>query len=496
MNLTISRFVPSLLLCLALGAVVPAAARAQEDSVAQENSAAQADSAATPDTVQAAVDSADVVADAPEPLTRTQEARDEATRAELQAIFDRVPSLEGIEVAVSAGVVRLTGQVPHSQSAERAADLARTRDGVVYVDSEGLSLLATGARVEDIWSRLSAKFHDFLLLLPLFGVALVIVVVFGVMAWAVGRSRPATRFPKMNPFLTALLLRLIQSALVIVGVILALELLDATAIVGAVVGTAGLAGVALGFAFKDIVENYLAGIILSLRQPFAKNDLIEVGGHEGKVVRLTGRETFLMTPDGNHVQIPNATVFREPMVNYTRNPRRRFTVDVDVAAETDLAAALDVGIAVLHAMEGVIDNPPPGGLVVGYGNGTIALRFTGWVDQREAEFCRVRSEALRLIKEALDAAGVDMPSPEYRIALPASTGASTGASTAGVTPPLEGGGGRPGGDPVTPARPVSVPPATGQVGIEGQRDVSVDESLDQQIEEERRRDPQGEDLLE
>lgn len=461
MNFVILRLRRFLLLALAVGALAPTVGRAQE-----------VDSAvAAPDSTAPPVGSPAEAADVPEPLTRTQEERDEVTRAELQAIFDRVPSLEGIDVAVSAGVVHLTGQVPHGQSAERAADLARTRDGVVYVDSDGLSLLATGARIDDIWTRLSAKFRDFVLLLPLMGVAVLIVAVFGVLAWAVGRSSPTTRFPGLNPFLTALLLRLMQFGLVILGVILALELLDATAIVGAVVGTAGLAGVAIGFAFKDIAENYLAGIILSLRQPFAKNDLITVGGHEGKVVRLTGRETFLMTPEGNHVQIPNATVFREPMVNYTRNPLRRFTVDVDVSPETELGAALDTGISVLRAMEGVIEDPRPDGLVVGYGNGTIGLRLTGWVDQRRAEFGRVRSEAFRLIKEALDAAGVDMPSPEYRIAFPAG---SPAAGAAAATPR---------------------PRRAGDVGVAGQRDVSVDESLDQQIEEERRRGHED-DLLE
>ena len=98
--------------------------------------------------------------------------------------------------------------------------------------------------------------------------------------------------------------RVIQFSLVVTGLVLALEFLDATALVGAVVGTAGLAGLALGFAFKDIAENYLAGIILSLRNPFAKSDLIVVGEHEGKVVRLAGRETILMTVEGNHVPDP------------------------------------------------------------------------------------------------------------------------------------------------------------------------------------------------
>lgn len=333
----------------------------------------------------------------------------------------------------------------------------------------------TEERLEQVGGRLQEQIDGFVDLLPLLGVALLIVVAFALLAWIVGRARTSRLFPGLNPFLGAMLLRLVQFTLVGVGLVIALDLLDATALVGAVVGTAGLAGLAIGFAFKDIAENYLAGIILSLRQPFAKNDLIVVGGHEGKVVRLTARETMLMTPDGNHVQIPNAIVVREPMINYTRNPRRRFAVDVDVAAETELSAALDIGLAVLTAMKGIIDDPAPAGLIVGFGNGTTALRFFGWVNQREAEFGRVRSEAMRLLKEGLEASGVALPSPEYRVAL--------GSSDSG-------------GLEERPRRPAADEGARAPVGIDArQRDVTVDRTLDEQIEEERRMDD-AEDLLE
>lgn len=339
---------------------------------------------------------------------------------------------------------------------------------------EAAASQTTEQRLDEVGGRLQEQLDGFLELLPLLGIALLIVVAFGLLAWAVGRVRTWRLFPKLNSFLGAMLLRFAQFTLVMLGLVIALDLLDATALVGAVVGTAGLAGLAIGFAFKDIAENYLAGIILSLRQPFAKNDLIVVGGHEGKVVRLTGRETMLMTLDGNHVQIPNALVVREPMVNYTRNPKRRFTVDVDVAAETDLSAALDAGLDVLTAMNGVIDDPEPSALIVGFGSGTTALRFFGWVNQREAEFGRVRSEAMRLLKEGLEASGVELPSPEYRVALDRPAPAT-----------------EPGDRRVRPSS-TRTPRSDGD-GV--QRDITVDRALDEQIEEERKKGD-AEDLLE
>lgn len=424
---------------------------------------------------------ADSTPAAPDSVFVTQDATDETIRSELQAIFDRVAAFQDIDVAVSAGVVRLIGEVPDRDAADRAAELARDRESVVYVDDGGLVALSTGARLEDISSQLEEKSRAVLRLLPLLGVAFVIVAVFAFLAWLVGRRKSSLLLPRVNPFLTAMLQRLLQFVLVVLGLVLALELLDATALVGAVVGTAGLAGLALGFAFKDIAENYLAGVILSLRQPFEKNDLIVVGGHEGKVVRMTGRETILMTPDGNHVQIPNATVFREPMTNFTRNPRRRFTLEIEVAGDADLSEALDVGLAVMHEMRGVIDDPPPGGLVTRPGSGTVVLRFSGWVHQETAEFLRVRSEALRLIMVALADAGIEMPSPEYRVS-------------------IEGGEIGRAGDLDEPGRtaeerePERAGPAATSPPVE-QRDVSVDRALDEQIEEDRRREP-ADDLLE
>jgi len=423
------------------------------------------------DTLQADTLQADTLRaeDPPEPVSAVQDREDERIRAELQAVFDRVPPLSGVEVSVEAGVVRLTGEIRDGGAAARAVELAGSREGVVYVDDSALEAATTGDRLEDIWSRLREQGRDLVLLLPLLAVALIIAALFVALAWTVGRLPAPGGVRRLNPFLRALLQRLLQFGLVIAGLLIALELLDATALVGAVIGTAGLAGLALGFAFKDIAENYLAGVILSLRQPFAKNDLIVVGGQEGKVVRLTGRETVLMTLDGNHVQIPNATVFREPMVNYTRNPRRRFTFDVGVTVEADPAAALDVGIGMLRDMDGVVDEPPPEGLVLGFGDGTMNVRFSGWVDQRRAEFGRVRSEAVRLVKHALEEAGIDTPSPERRVFLE-----------------------REGGEPPRRA-PEPPPPARVEAG---RRDVSVDHTIDEQIEEDRRRTRDEEDLLE
>lgn len=392
----------------------------------------------------------------PERVTDERAAQDEVIRNELQAVFDRVPGLNRVDVTVDAGVVRLVGTVINAGTRNRAVALAQAMDGVVFVDDRVRESTSLEEQLEPTWDRLRELGYGTIAKLPLIAVALVIVVLAAVLGSLVARWSGPAFLRTRNPFLQGLIRRFVQGLVVIVGIILALDLLDATALVGAVAGTAGLAGIVLGFAFKDIVENYLAGTLLAMRQPFAKNDHILVDRFEGKVVRLTPRETILMSIQGNHIRIPNAMIFRNPLINYTRNPLRRFEFEYGVGAADDLVAAREVAVAALTRMDGVLADPPPETHVIAIGDSSVTLRSMAWVDQREAEFLRVRSEAIRLVKAQLEEAGLTMPSPEYRIQL--------------SRPDLS----------VEPA--VSAP---GRSALLVQADVSVDRTVEAQIEIER-----------
>ena len=388
------------------------------------------------------------------PAVDSQQARTDAEiAADLQAVFERVPEFNGVQVEVDAGVVRLGGRVLEPEAEEQAVELARTFDGVRYVSSRIQTSTSLDERLRPTWARLRDFFVDGLARLPLFLVAFLIVGV----AWALGRWVSKWRLPEWitsrNPLLQNLVSRVAQATVVIAGLALALDLVDAVAIAGALAGTAGLAGLAVGFAFKDIVENYLAGILLSLRHPFATNDHVILDGHEGKVVRLTWRDTILMTLEGNHLRVPNGRVFGSVILNFTRNPRRRFSFDFGVGPADDVLEAQRVGIDTLAGMRSVLHEPAPQALVRELGDSSVQVRFLGWVDQRQADLSRVRSEAIRLVKMALEEAGVSLPSPEYRVVLDGE-----------ATPPGS----------ATPARDRPV-----------EQDTSVDDALDQQIDEDR-----------
>lgn len=225
------------------------------------------------------------------------------------------------------------------------------------------------------------------------------------------------RVSSRNPFLRDLTRTTVQWFATAAGVLIALEILNATALVGAVLGTAGVLGVALGFAFRDILENYLAGTLMSLRQPFGPRDHVVIDGNEGVVVSLTSRATILMTLDGNHLRLPNAMVFRSVMLNYTRNPNRRLEFDVGVGVEEDLVKAQKIGVDELGRTDGVLAKPPARALIVALGDSNVQVRFYGWVDQRTHDFLSTKSEAIRRVKLAFEAAGMDMPEPIYRVQL-------------------------------------------------------------------------------
>jgi small-conductance mechanosensitive channel len=218
-----------------------------------------------------------------------------------------------------------------------------------------------------------------------------------------------------NRFLQDLLRQVVKGSVLLAGVLLALEILQATALVGAVLGAAGVAGIAVGFAFKDLVENYVASILLSVRHPFGPGDHVVIDAHEGKVVRLTSRATILITLDGNHLRIPNADVFKGTILNYSTNPKRRFQFSVGVGVEEGLTRARETALSVLDAMDGVIADPEPSVLVDQLGDSTVNVICRGWVDQRDVDFFKVRSEAIRLVKERFDDDGITMPEPTYRV---------------------------------------------------------------------------------
>jgi len=339
----------------------------------------------------------------------------ETAERHLEATYAQLEELRGVRVSVRAGVARLEGEVLSSETRELAEKLAQETAGVAVVDNRIEEVRDLRRRLASALEKLRETSLDLVALLPLLGVAVLVVVAFFYLSRWIGRWEPRLLPETSNRFVRDLAHQAIRVAVLLVGVVLALELLDATALVGAVLGTAGVVGLALGFAFRDTAENYIASILLSVRQPFAPNDAVRIEGYEGKVVRLTSRATIVLTFDGNHVRIPNSTVFKSVVVNYSQNPQRRFDFVVGVGNEEDLGEVLRLGLHTLGETPGVLAEPPPWCLVEALGDSSVQLHCYAWIDQREVSLIKVTSEAIRRVKEAFDSAGIAMPEPIYQI---------------------------------------------------------------------------------
>lgn len=358
------------------------------------------------------MDSVDVVASDTTQASQTDS--DAQLERRLQATLDEIEAFRGISVTVRHGVAHLAGTVVDPQAATEAERLTREFEGILYVENNVSAETNLEDRIAPVLSQLEDYGTGFLEYLPVGLIALVIILTtISVVRW-IGRWEADKRFG-LSPLAWSFVYRSVQVLLVLIGLVVTFDLLGITSLVGALLGTAGVAGLAVGFAFQDIIENYLAGVLMSIRQPFRVNDFVAIEGHEGRVVRMTARELVLLTFEGNHVRMPNATVFKNVLVNYTLNARRLVTFEVGVGVEEDLAIVQRLGTETLAAMNGILDEPPPFARIITLGDSNVTVRYHGWVDQSDADFSKVQSEAIRLVKAALEEAGVEMPEPTYRI---------------------------------------------------------------------------------
>lgn len=345
----------------------------------------------------------------------TAPGEDQAIERRLEQIYSSLADLQTVEVTVRSGVVRLSGEVLSEDGRQQAVAIARQLRGVVEVEDEMTEVRDLHRRLALTVDNLRERLTGMVVALPIVGVAILVVVLFWIAGAALARwDAPFRRLTK-NRFLADLTRRFVRVAMVLVGTLLALEVLDATAMVAAVAGAAGLAGLAIGFAFRDMAENYIASVLLSIRQPFLPSDHVLIEGHEGRVVRLTSRATVLMTLDGNHVRIPNADVFKGVILNYSRNPKRRFDFTLGVDSEASLPAVLELGTETLRTMPGVLPDPPVQAWIDEVGESDVVVHFFAWIDQRGVEWAKARGEAIRRVKEAFDEAGVALPEPIYRV---------------------------------------------------------------------------------
>lgn len=364
--------------------------------------------------------------------------QDAAIAQRLRGILAELEGYDDITVAVSSGIVTLRGTTIDGAALARLNDIARRVEGVVAIRNEVSESTDVAERLNPAMQRFQARFLQFLAFLPLLSIALLAFALVTLLGVLLARwKRPWDRIAP-NAFIADIYRQILRIAFGVAGLVVALDILGATALLSTILGAAGIVGLAIGFAVRDTVENFIASVLLSMRQPFRPNDTVEIEGDQGKVIRLTSRATILLSFDGNHIRIPNATVFKSRIVNFTRNDQRRFLVDLGVAYDTDLAAAQALALETVRTLPFVLDEPAPSVWIEEMGDSAVILRVAAWVAQSQTSILLARSEAIRLCLAAFDAAAIVMPEPTFRVLGGSSTpSAPAEPPTAPVPPPAE-----------------------------------------------------------
>lgn len=340
---------------------------------------------------------------------------DAATAVRIRDILSELGAYSDVTVSVNSGVVTLRGQVADATQIQNLNDLVSRVDGIVSIKNEVSETTDLVERLDPAIDRLKARVTQLITYLPLALIALSVFAIIVVIGFMIARLRQPWNRLAPNAFIAEIFRQIVRLGFVLGGLVVALDILGATALLSTILGAAGIIGLAIGFAVKDSVENFIASIMLSIRQPFRPNDAVEINGDVGKVIRLTSRATILLSFDGNHIRIPNATVFKSRIINYSRNRERRFLFEIGVASDADLAAVRTLATDTVCALPFVLKTPEPSVWIDRIGYGAIFFSVTGWVDQTETSLARAKGEALRLVKLAVEAAGIEVPDTTYRI---------------------------------------------------------------------------------
>jgi small conductance mechanosensitive channel len=356
---------------------------------------------------------------APEKVDVQPVAADTQISKRLVSIYDATGWFQHMEISVRDGVVFLRGATEQEKYHDWAESLAQKTEGVVAVVNqinvtvpETWDFSPAGDAIREMGRNVARS-------LPVVIVALCVLLCSVVAARIIRNAmRKVLRKRVSNHLLREVAARTCGVLLFLLGLYFVLRISGLSSLAATVIGGTGLIGLVLGIAFRDISENFLASMFLSMQNPFREGDLVDVGGTIGFVVRLTSRATVLTNLEGIQVQIPNAMVFKSTIRNLTSNPNRQETFMFRINFDAPIQKAQETALAVLAGHPMVLPNPEPLVLVDDLGPATVNVKVYYWFDGGKHSQGKLRSSVIRLVKTALNEAGISLTDTAREIVFP------------------------------------------------------------------------------
>ncbi len=273
------------------------------------------------------------------------------------------------------------------------------------------------AEISTLVDKMQAMLNSFIALLPNLVLALIVFAIFFFVARSIKRAvRNLTRDRRQARNLGMVLGRLAQGATILVGLFIALSIVIPSLKANDLVQLLGISGVAIGFAFRDILQNFLAGILILLTEPFQIDDQIVLKSFEGTVENIQTRATTIRTYDGRRIVIPNSELFTNSVTVNTAFENRRLQYDIGIGYSDDIDEARQLILEAMRETNGVLETPAPDAIVVELSGSSVNIRARWWVaPPRRADVLDLQDRVLTNIKNTLTANGIDLPFPTQQI---------------------------------------------------------------------------------
>jgi small-conductance mechanosensitive channel len=272
--------------------------------------------------------------------------------------------------------------------------------------------------VSAAWDKIQGMIDGLIVMLPNIVLALIVFVLFFFVARLIKRLvKRLTRRHRQARNLGMVLGRLAQGIIILVGLFVALSIVIPTFRAGDLVQLLGISGVAIGFAFRDILQNFLAGILILLTEPFRIDDQIVFKDFEGTVENIETRATTIRTYDGRRIVIPNSELFTNSVTVNTAFDNRRLEYDVGIGYGDDIDVAKRLMLEAMHSVDEVLRDPAPDALVMELAESSVNIRARWWIKPpRRADDLSARDKVISAIKQKLYVEhGIDLPYPTRQI---------------------------------------------------------------------------------